>query len=159
VEVLACGKRDHGDDGAAIAALEELAPELPVDVTVRLVGQLHIDDLLAVPTGAGAVVVDSATGLDQGWVVEVALSAIADPDLEIRTRSSNALSRPETLGLASMIRGRPLVGISVVIGGHSFRPGDPLSWPVASGLCTFRVAIADAIERVRLRVVTDARNR
>jgi Ni,Fe-hydrogenase maturation factor len=156
VEVLACGLRGQGDDGAAIAALEELEPELPVDVMVRRVGQLDIDDLLAVPTGAGAVVVDTATGLDPGWVAEIALTAIANPDLEIRTRSSNALARPETLGLATMIRGLPLSGIIVVIGGRSWRPGDPLSWPVASGICTFRVAIADAIDRVRLQVASDA---
>ena len=155
VEVLACGTRDHGDDGAAIAAVTEL--ELPSDVTVRLVGQLDIDDLLAISSGAGAVVVDTATGLDPGWVAEIALSAISNRDLEVHTRSSNALSRPEALGLASMIRGLPLPGIVVVIGGRSYRPGDPLSWPVASGLCTFRVAIADAIDRVRLQLAADVR--
>ena len=60
-----------GDDGASIAALGELAPDLPSDVSIRLVGQLDIDDLLALPPGAGAVVVDTATGVDPGWVVEI----------------------------------------------------------------------------------------
>ena len=59
------GCRD-GDDGASIAALGELAPDLPSDVSIRLVGQLDIDDLLALPPGAGAVVVDTDRG--RPWV-------------------------------------------------------------------------------------------
>jgi Ni,Fe-hydrogenase maturation factor len=156
VEVLACGDRDRGDDGASLAALAALAPELPADVTVRLVGQLDIDDLLAVPSGAGAVVVDTATGIDPGWVVEIPFVGFAGRESGIRARSSDTLSRPETIGVASMIRGRPLVGVLVAIGGSSFAPGDALSWPVATGLCSFRVAIADAIERVRVQVIAQA---
>jgi hydrogenase maturation protease len=156
VEVLACGNPDRGDDGASLAALAELAPDLPADVTVRLVGQLDIDDLLAVPSGAGAVVVDTVTGVDPGWVVEIPFVGFAGRESGIRARSSDALSRPETVGVASMIRGRPLVGVLVAIGGSSFGPGDALSWPVATGLCSFRVAIADAIERVRGQVIAHA---
>src|SRR5688572_33123022 len=77
VEVLACGDPNRGDDGASVAALADLAPDLPDDVTVRLVGQLDIDDLLAIPAGAGAVVVDTATGIDPGWVVEIPLVGFA----------------------------------------------------------------------------------
>jgi hypothetical protein len=156
VEVLACGDPGRGDDGASLAALAELAPDLPADVTVRLVGQLDIDDLLAVPSGAGAVVVDTATGIDPGWVVEIPFVGFVRRDSGIRARSSDALSRPETVGVASMIRGRPLVGVLVAIGGSAFGPGDALSWPVASGLCSFRVAIVDAIERVRAQVLAHA---
>ena len=156
VEVLACGDPDGGDDGASIAALGELAPDLPSDVSVRLVGQLDIDDLLALPPGAGAVVVDTATGVDPGWVVEIPFIGFAGRASAIRARSSVTLSRPETVGLASMIRGRPLVGVLVAIGGASFRPGEALSWPVGAGLGSFRVAIVDAIERVRTQVIADA---
>lgn len=156
VEVLACGDPDRGDDGASITALADLAADLPSDVTVRRVGQLDIDDLLAVPSGAGAVVVDTATGVDPGWVVEIPFVGFAGRASGIRARSSDMLSRPETVGVASMIRGRPLVGVLVAIGGASFGPGDALSWPVASGLCSFRVAIADAIERVRTQVIANA---
>ena len=156
VEVLACGDPDRRDDGASLAALARLAPDLPEDVTVRLVGQLDIDDLLEVPTGAGAVVVDTVTGIDPGWVVEIPFIGFAGRESGIRARSSDALSRPETVGVASMIRGRPLVGVLVAIGGSSFGPGDQLSWPVASGLCSLRVAITDAIERVRAQVIANA---
>jgi hypothetical protein len=156
VEVLACGDPDRGDDAASIAALAELEADLPSDVTVRLVGQLDIDDLLAVPPGAGAVVVDTATGVDPGWVVEIPFVGFAGRESGIHARSSDALGRPETVGLASMIRGRPVIGVLVAIGGASFGPGDVLSWPVAAGLCTFRVAILDAIDRVRQQVIVNA---
>ena len=156
VEVLACGDPNRGDDGASVAALADLAPDLPDDVTVRLVGQLDIDDLLAIPAGAGAVVVDTATGIDPGWVVEIPLVGFAGRKSGIRARSSDRLSRPETVGVASMIRGRPLVGVLVAIGGSSFRTGEALSWPVAAGLCSFRLAITDAIERVRAQVIANA---
>ena len=156
VEVLACGGLDRGDDGASLAAMAGLGRELPPDVTVRLVGKLDIDDLLAIPAGAGAVVVDTATGIDPGWVVEIPFVGFAGRESGIRARSSDALSRPETVAVASMIRGRPLVGVLVAIGGSSFGRGEALSWPVASGLCSFRVAIADAIERVRTQVIAHA---
>ena len=156
VEVLACGDLDRGDDGASIAALAELTPGLPADVTVRHVGKLGIDDLLTVPSAAGAVVVDTASGVDPGWVVEIPFSGFAGGASGIRARSSESLSRPETVGVASMIRGRPLTGVLVAIGGASFNPGDSLSWPVASGLSSFRVAIADAIERVRAQILANA---
>jgi Ni,Fe-hydrogenase maturation factor len=156
VEVLACGDPSRGDDGAPVAAITELGDDLPSDVTIRLVGDLDIDDLLAVPPGAGAVVVDTATGVEPGWVVEIPFIALAGRSSGIRARSSDALARPETVGLASMIRGRPLVGVHVAIGGASFGLGDSLSWPVAAGLCSFRVAIVDAIERVRAQVIANA---
>lgn len=156
VEVLACGAPDRGDDGAAIAALADLEGGLPADVSVRLVGQLDIDDLLAVPPGAGAVVVDTAVGIDPGWVVEIRFIGSAGRASGIHARSSDALSRPATVGVASMIRGRPLAGIIVAIGGTSFGPGEALSWPVATGLSAFRLAIADAIDRVRAQVLASA---
>lgn len=156
VEVLACGDPDRGDDGASVVALASLAPGLPPDVTVRRVAQLDIDDLLAVPAGAGAVVVDTASGVDPGWVVEIPFMGFAGRESGIHARSADTLSRPETVGVASMIRGRPLVGVLVAIGGTSFGSGEALSWPVESGLCSFRVAIADAIDRVRAQVIANA---
>ena len=148
------GDPDGGDDGASIAALGELAPDLPSDVSIRLVGQLDIDDLLALPPGAGAVVVDTATGVDPGWVVEIRSSG-SPVERRRSRRSSVTLSRPETVGLASMIAASP-DRVLVAIGGASFRPGEALSWPVSAGLGSFRVAIVDAIERVRTQVIADA---
>ncbi|HET7169239.1 MAG TPA: hydrogenase maturation protease [Candidatus Limnocylindrales bacterium] len=153
VEILACGAPDRGDDGAAIAAVARLADAMPEDVRIRIVGQLDIDDLLAVPAGAGAIVVDTAVGIDPGWIVEIPFRGLAGRESGIRPRSSHALSIPETIGVASMIRGRPLEGIVVAIGGVDFGLGDSLSWPVIAGMDAFTMAIADAVRRVRESVV------
>jgi len=71
----------------------------------------------------------------------------------IRPRSSHALSIPETIAVASIIRGHPLPGIVVAIGGVDFGLGEALSWPVASAMDAFVLAIADAIGRVRTLVL------
>jgi hydrogenase maturation protease len=153
VEVLACGAPDRGDDGAGVIAVGRLADILPDDVRTRIVGQLDIDDLLAVPAGAGAIVVDTAVGVDPGWIVEIPFSGLAGRESGIRPRSSHALSIPETIGVASIIRGRPLQGMVVAIGGIDFGLGEALSWPVTAAMDAFVLAIADAIRRVRERVV------
>jgi hydrogenase maturation protease len=155
VDVLACGAADRGDDGAAIIAVGRLADVVPDDVRMRIVGQLDIDDLLAVPAGAGAIVVDTAVGIDAGWIVEIPFSGLVGRDAGITPRSSHALSIPETVGVASIIRGRPLPGIVVAIGGVDFGYGEALSWPVATAMDAFVLAIADAIGRVRKLVCAD----
>jgi hydrogenase maturation protease len=152
VEVIACGAPDRGDDGAALIAVGRLADVLPVDVQTRIVGELDIDDLLAVPPRAGAVVVDTAVGLDPGWIVQIPFSGLVGRDAGIRPRSSHALSIPETIGVASIIRGRPLQGVVVAIGGVDFGLGEALSWPVAAAMDGFVLAIADAVGRVRAHV-------
>jgi hydrogenase maturation protease len=157
VEVLACGGPDRGDDAAAVIAVARLADALPDDVRTRVVGQLDIDDLLAVPPGAGAIVVDTAVGVDPGWIVEIPFSGLAGREAGIRPRSSHALSIPETIGVASIIRGRPLQGMVVAIGGIDFGLGEALSWPVAAAMDAFVLAIADAVGRVRERVVQASR--
>ena len=158
VEVLACGAPDRGDDGAAVIAVGRLADALPPDVRTRLVGQLDIDDLLAVPKGAGVVVADTALGVDPGWIVEIPFSGLAGREAGIRPRSSHALSIPETVAVASIIRGHPLPGIVVAIGGVDFGLGEALSWPVASAMDAFVLAIADAIGRVRTLALAPSGN-
>jgi hydrogenase maturation protease len=153
VEVLACGAPDRGDDGAGVIAVGRLADVLPDDVRTRIVGQLDIDDLLAVQPGAGAVVVDTVVGVDPGWIVEIPFSGLVGREAGIRPRSSHALSIPETVAVASIIRGRPLEGIVVGIGGVDFGLGEALSWPVAAAMDAFVLAIVDAVHRVRAHVL------
>ena len=142
IEILACGAPDRGDDGAAVIAVARLADDLPDDVRTR-----------TVPKGAGAIVVDTATGVDPGWIVEIPFSGLAGRESGIRPRSSHALSIPETIGVASIIRGRPLQGMVVAIGGVDFGFGEALSWPVAAAMDALVLAIADAVGRVRELVV------
>jgi len=149
VEILVCGSPDRGDDGAPMLACELLRAALPKDVRLRTVGMLDIDDLLSVGKGAGVVVVDAATGIDAGIVVELPLSGPSGLGTIVLPRSSHALAIPEVVGLAEMIRGRPLGGLIVAIGGSQFGLGRPLSKPVALALPTLARAVLEAIDRVR----------
>lgn len=134
VEVLACGATDRGDDGAALVAASLLAGGLPADVQLRVVGQLDIDDLLELAPGASVVIVDAATGIRPGKVLSVTLDRVASDQAGLRPRSSHALAFPEVLGLAGLIRGRPVQGRLVVIGGGDFSLGRPLSKRVAAAI-------------------------
>lgn len=149
VEVLVCGSADRGDDGAPLAAVGRLRASLPADVIMRVVGQLDIDDLLSIHKDAGVVIVDAATGIDPGSVVELPLSGLIDRQVDIQPRSSHALAIREVIGLAEMIRGRPLRGRIVAIGGLQFGLGRPISRRVATRLAALSLAVLDAVEGVR----------
>lgn len=148
VEVLVCGSPDRGDDGAPIAASGLILGRLPSDAVVRVVGQLDVDDLLSVPPGAGVVIVDAATGIDPGRIVDLPLTGLIGQDV-VQPRSSHALTLPEVVGLAEMLRGRPLRGRVVAIGGTRFGLGKPFSPTVASALQTLADAIVAAIDEAR----------
>lgn len=149
VEVLVCGSPDRGDDGAPIAAMRLLRASLPRDVARRVVGQLDVLDLLSIPPGAGVVIVDAATGIDPGAIVDLALSGLIGHQHQVRPRSSHALALPEVVGVAEMIRGRPLRGRIVAIGGAQFDFGEPFSRPVSAALRPLSDAILEAIGHVR----------
>ena len=148
VEVLVCGSTDRGDDGAPIAATASLRGRLDPDVRVRTVGQLDIDDLLGVPRGA-AVVVDAATGLRRGQILVLSLDGLVAREDGLRPRSSHALEFREVIGLADMIRGRPLPGRIIAIGGGNFGLGAPLSSRVAAAIPALGDAILDTIAGLR----------
>lgn len=149
VEVLVCGSPDRGDDGAPIAVAQLLRRGLPLDVMLRVVGMLDVDDLLSIPRGAGVVIVDAATGIEPGTVVELVLNGLIGQHGGVHPRSSHALALPEVVGLAEMMRGRPLRGRIVAIGGSQFGLGEPFSPPVSAALGRLAEAIGEAIEHVR----------
>jgi hydrogenase maturation protease len=149
VQVLVCGSADRSDDGAPIAAAGLLPSRVPDDVAIRIVGQLDIDDLLAIPAGAGVVIVDSAVGIHAGQVVEIPLNGLIGREDRLRPRSSHALSFPEVVALADVMRGRPLHGRIVAVGGTSFGLGVGLSARVAKAIPTLVATIVGAIERAR----------
>jgi hydrogenase maturation protease len=149
VEVLICGSVDRGDDGAPIAAAHGLRDRLDPDVRLRVIGQLDIDDLLGVPAGAGVVIVDAATGLRRGEIVELPLDGLVAREDDLRPRSSHSLEFREVIGLADMLRGRPLPGRIIAIGGGKFGLGAPLSPSVAKAIPALIGAILDAIGRLR----------
>ena len=149
VEILVCGSPDRGDDGAPIAASALVRGRLAPDVTMRVVGQLDVDDLLSIPAGAGVVIVDAATGVEPGEIVDLALTGLIGQPDAIHPRSSHALALPEVVGLAEMMRGRPLCGRIVAIGGAHFGFGHPISPRVAKALSTLSETILDAVDQVR----------
>jgi hydrogenase maturation protease len=147
VEVLICGSPDRGDDGAPAVAAASLADHLPPNATIRTVGMLDIDDLLSVPPGARVIIVDAATGIRPGQIVELPLDGLVDREDRLRPRSSHALGFPEVIGLATLIRGRPLAGRIVAIGGSRFGLGAALSDKVARAIPALARAVSDAVER------------
>lgn len=146
VEVLICGSPDRGDDGAPIAAAELLRNRLQRRASVRTVGQLDIDDLLAISPGAAVVIVDAAVGVHAGQIVTLPITGLIGRTDGLRPRSSHALSFPEVVGLAELIRGRPVPGRIVAIGGLHFGLGTGLSRPVATAIPRFVEAILEAID-------------
>ncbi|HXR27751.1 MAG TPA: hydrogenase maturation protease [Candidatus Baltobacteraceae bacterium] len=148
VEVFVCGSPDRGDDGAAMTACEAVRTELPPGVHLRAVGQLDVEDLLAVPPEATVVIVDVATGIEPGAVVELPLADLLETGT-IRPRSSHALEVSGVVALAALIGQRPLHGRVVALGGTRFALGDVLSGPVAAAMPRFASAIREAIEHAR----------
>jgi hydrogenase maturation protease len=148
VEVFVCGSPDRGDDGAAVTACQAVQAALPPDVRIRAVGQLDVDHLLAVPPEAQVVIVDVATGIEPGAVLELPLADLLENDT-IRPRSSHALAVSGTVALAELIGERSLHGRVVALGGTHFALGDVLSGPVASALPRFATAIRAAVEHAR----------
>ena len=153
VDVLVCGSLDRGDDGAPMAAARLLGTALPADVRVRLIGQLDVDHLLSIPDGAGVVIVDAATGVASGSIHELPLHGGLAPSVAIRPRSSHALEVPEVIGVADMIRGRPLIGTIIVIGGRRFGLGRPLSASVAKAWPGLARTVIAATDRIRATLV------
>jgi hydrogenase maturation protease len=147
VDVLVCGSIDRGDDGAPFAASELLESDRPANARIRRIGQVEVDDLLSIPRSAGVVIVDAATGIDPGTILELPLRGLLGNE-SVQPRSSHSLAMPEVIGLADMLRGRPLVGRIVVIGARRFTLGRPLTRRVSAALPSLSRAIRVAIAQV-----------
>ena len=148
VDILVCGSIDRGDDGAPLAASLLLQADRPPNSRIRRIGQLDVDHLVSIAADGGVVIVDAATGIDPGTVLELPLRGLLGADAAVQARSSHALAIPEVIGLADMIRGRPLAGRIVVIGARRFTLGRPLSRKVAMAVPSLAQAVRVAVERV-----------
>jgi hydrogenase maturation protease len=138
-----------------MAAAQLLRGTLPRGVRIRPIGQLDVDHLISLPRGSGVVVVDAATGIETGTIVDLPLRGLVN-DASLRSRSSHALAMPEVIGLADVIRGHPLVGQIVVIGSHRFGLGDPFSITVERALPALARRIWVAVHAVRDSLAPDA---
>jgi hydrogenase maturation protease len=153
VRLLVCGSADRGDDGAALSAVATLLPALPSALLERLevrrCGHLSVQDLVDVPSGEIALVVDAAVGIPPGHVVTLPIAQIASDPAAPTPRSSHDLPIEEVLGLARELRpgGLP-AGTFVGIGGRRFGYGRPLSRSVRLNMAAFQAAIAAELARL-----------
>lgn len=159
VRLLVCGNADRGDDGVALAAAATLLPVLPADVATRLevrrCTELRTEDLIDLPAGMQALVVDAVLGPPPGQVVRVPLAELTTQP-SVAPRSSHQLPIDLVVGLAGIIRELPVEGTFVGLAGHRFGFGTPLSRQVRAGMPAFRAAIAGELGRLVASAPTTA---
>ena len=108
-----------------------------------------VEALLNVPADAAVVVADAAVGIPAGRIVVLPLEDVARPaGSGASPASSHTLPPDQVLALADEMRGSPLRGTFVGIGGAEFRFGEPPSEEVAAALPAFAAALADEIRRL-----------
>lgn len=150
--MLACGQTLRGDDAVAFAAVRRLPPDVRRDITVRRVGAIAPEDLVALPAGARVIIVDAIVGPSPGTVLHLDLADI--PARQARresrfTASSHQLPLGDVIALAQLLRVEPLTGSFVGLAIESVAMGATLSDPVRAALPAFREAVAGAVRAVR----------
>lgn len=150
LRILVCGTGDRGDDGAALAAIAHVLPDLPESlrarVEVRRCPQLDVSDLTDVRASERCLVVDTVVGVEPGSVVTMTLTELAGRSDGLAPRSSHALSMEDTLLIAEVVCGAMPKGAFVGIGGKWFGFGERFSRVVKRELPTFAAAIRSAVE-------------
>ena len=152
LRILICGTADRGDDGAALAAISHVLPELPEPlrgrIEIRRCPQLDVSDLLDIGPGEAVVVVDTVVGVEPGRIVTMSLDELARRPAGVAPRSSHALSVDDALLIAEALRGAMPAGTFVGIGGRWFGYGERFSRAVKGNLPAFAVAIRASIEEL-----------
>jgi hydrogenase maturation protease len=157
LRLLVCGTAERGDDGAALAAVAHLLPELGADVSrrieIRRCMQLDPADLIDLAPSQRCLIVDTAIGVSPGGVGTIQLREIATGADAPTPRSSRGLPLAEMLRAVDAARGSIPEGSFIGIGGRWFGYGRRFSRAVTAGLPEFRAAIR--LELVRLAGVGD----
>lgn len=148
VRVLVCGERLRSDDAAALLAAEGLTDDTRAMAEVIEVGQLSVEALLEVPEGVALIVADAAVGIPAGQVVTMPLEDVAGRLDGVAPASSHSMPPDQVLALTQQMRGSPLRGSFVGIGGAEFGFGEGLSPAVEAGLPAFVAALTDEIRRL-----------
>lgn len=150
LRILVCGASDRGDDGAALAAIARVLPDLPERlrsrIEVRRCPQLDVTDLTDVRPEERCLVVDTVMGIEPGSVVIMPLTELAGRSDGMAPRSSHALSVDDTLLIAEAVCGAMPSGAFVGIGGRWFGYGERFSKVVKGQLPIFAASIRAAIE-------------
>ena len=138
--VLVCGDRLHGDDGAALAAVERLPRRLRAEIRIRPCDGLGNDELLAALLSGPCLVLDTVHGITPGTVVEVPLDRLLSGEVPAPA-SSHALPMPIVVGLASALGAHLGDGAFLGIGGTGLDVGERLSPVVDAGLDAYVATI------------------
>lgn len=145
VRVVVCGDADGGDAGVALAAAATLLPTLSADLGSRLEIRrrtaLRVDDLADLRLGERCLIIDAVCGIPPGEVIVMPFDGSrAWPDAA--PRSAHELPIDLILSLATIIRGQPVEGCFVGLGGHRWGYGTPLSRSARAAMPAYRAAIA-----------------
>lgn len=162
VRLLVLGERHRGDDGVTFAAARRALATLDASgralVELRETGQLDPADLVEIPAGGAAVVVDAVVGVPPGSVIVVPLERLGDlaagraprDCLSAVPRSTHVLPVEQLVALAAALRGGAPPGVLVGIGGGSFDLGAAPSAEVDASL-------DELVERIGAELVTALR--
>jgi hydrogenase maturation protease len=148
VRVLVCGESLRGDDAAAVMGARALPDDVQSFAEIAEVGQLSVEALLDIPEGVSLIVADAAVGVAAGHVVTLPLASVASRAPGGAPASSHSMRPDQVLALAEELRGSPLRGSFVGIGGAEFGVSEGLSTAVAAGLPAFVAALAAEIRRL-----------
>ncbi len=153
VRLIVLGDRSRGDDAVAYAAVHEALATLPEAirerVDVRETGQLDPADLVEMPPGGAALVVDAVVGVPIGQLVRLPLAEIGPPSKDVPVpRSSHVLPLDQLVALAGVLRGGDPPGLLVGVGASRFGFGEPLSPEVAGAIPALAAAVRVELERL-----------
>jgi hydrogenase maturation protease len=148
VVIFACGQGLRGDDAVALDAVGHLPADVRRLVTVRRVGALAPEDLVAVAPAARVVIADAIVGPAPGTVVHIDLAELSAPRTRLERRftaSSHQLPLGDVVALGRLLRDAPLTGSFVGLAIGSVTADAPLSDAVRAALPAFREALAAAV--------------
>ena len=157
IRIIVCGNADRGDDGAALVAVATLLPSLSRGllnkIEVRRCLELRVEDLVDVPPDVWCLILDAVVGAAPGEVVELTLSELVERP-EFTPRSSHQLPLEMVLGLARVLRERPIQGSVIGLAGHGFGYGTPLSRVVRGAMPAYCQAIEAELRHLAVHAST-----
>ena len=109
---------------------------------MRPAAELRVEDLVDLPADAACLIVDAVAGVEPGRIVRLPLDQLGERS-GFTPRSSHQLPIDLVVGLAGILRDRPVEGTFVGLGGLAFGYGTSLSTVTRAAVPAF----ADAIER------------
>lgn len=150
LRILVCGEPARGDDSvgptAVDAVLGSLAADLRSRLDVRRCGGPDPVELLDQPAGQPCLIVDAVVGIPVGEVISVPLEGLDSAGRGLIPASTHTVPLPDALALAAAVRGHPVTGLFVGLGGARFGLGEPPGRDVVAAMPRFRAAIREAID-------------